>query len=81
MNFLNKLQVAFCPNGEENENLIRFKKILPNVFQDGNYEKLESIMQKVGEIEILPGTGDRCEKPDVIKILRKDIKILQIQME
>ena len=56
-------------------------KCISNVFQDGNSEKLESILQNVREIEILSGVGDWCEMPDVIKILRKDIQNLQIQME
>ena len=78
---LNKLEVAFCPNRENHENLIRVKEKLPNVFQDGNSENLESIFQSVRELEILSGVGDCCEIPDVIKNLRKDIKILQIQRE
>ena len=61
--------------------MIRVKKILPNVFKDGDSEKLESILQNVREIEILSGVGDWREIPDVIKILRKDIKNLQIQIE
>ena len=81
LNFLNKLEVAFCPNREDLENLIRVKKILTNVFQDGNSEKLECILQNLREIEVLSGVGDWCEIPDVIKILRKDIKNLQIQKE
>ena len=81
LNFLNKLEVAFCPNREDLENLIRVIEILTNVFQHGNSENLECILQNVREIEILSGVGDWCEIPDVIKILRKDIKILQIQME
>ena len=81
MKFLNKLEVAFCPNGEDHENLIRVKEILTEVFQDGNSEKLESKLQNVREIEILSGAGDWCEIPDVTKNLRKDIKFLQIQME
>ena len=81
LNFSNKLEVAFCPNREDHENLIRVKEILTNVFQDGNSENLESILQNVREIEILSGTVDWCEIPDVIKILRKDIKILKIQLE
>ena len=81
LNFLNKLEVAFCPNRKDHENLIRVKEILTNVFQDGISEKIESILQNVREIEILPGAGDWCEIPDVTKVLSKDIKILQIQME
>ena len=81
LNFLNKLEVAFCPNREDHENLIRVKEILKNVFQDGNSEKIESILQNVREIEILSGVGDWCEITDVIKLLRNDIKILQIEME
>ena len=81
LNFLNKLEVAFCPNREDHENLIRVKEILKNVFQDGNSEKIESILQNVREIEILSGVGDWCEITDVIKLLRNDIKILQIELE
>ena len=32
------------------------------------------------EIETLSGAGDWREIPDVVKILRKDVKILQIQL-
>ena len=46
LNFLNTLEVAFCPNREDLENSIRVKEILTNVFQDGNSEKLKSILQK-----------------------------------
>ena len=67
--------------GEDHENLIRVKEKLTNVFQDGNSEKLESILQSVRELEILSGVGDWGEIPDVIKILRKAIKSLQIQRE
>ena len=81
LNFLNKLEVAFCPNGADHENLIRVKEMLTNVFQDGDSEKLESMLQNVRKIEILSGVGDWREIPGVIKILRKDIKFLQIQME
>ena len=38
LNFLSKLEVAFCPNREDHENLIRVKEILTNVFQDANCE-------------------------------------------
>ena len=78
---MKKLQVAFCPNGEDHENLIRVKEILLNVFQDGNSEKKESMLQNVRENEILSGVGDWREIPHVTKNLRKDNKILQIQME
>ena len=63
--FLSKLEVAFCPNREDHENLIRVKEILTNVFQIGISEKLESILQNVREIEILSGAGDWRETPDV----------------
>ena len=81
MHFLHNLEVAFCPNGEDHEILIRVKEILTNVFQGGNSEKLESILQNVREIEILSEVGDWREIPDVNKNLRKDIKNLEIQME
>ena len=80
LNFLNKLELAFCPSREDHENLIRVKEILTNLSQDNNSEKLESMLQNVREIELLPGAGDWREITDVIKILRKDIEILQIQM-
>ena len=44
LNFLHKLEVAFCPNREDHEKLIRVKEKLTNLFQDGNSEKLESIL-------------------------------------
>ena len=81
LNFLKKLEVAFCPTREDHENLIPVTGILTNLFQDDKSEKLESISQNVREIEILSGAGDWREIPDVIKVLRKDIKMLQIQME
>ena len=81
LKFLNKLEIAFCPSREDHENLIRVKERLTNLFQGGNSEKLESILKNVEEIEILSGAGDWRGIPDVIKILRRDIKILQIQME
>ena len=81
LNFLSKLEISFCLNTEDHENLIAVKEIITKVFQDGNSEKLESILQNVREIEILSGVGDWCEIPDVIKILLKDIKFLQIQLE
>ena len=79
LNFLNKLEVAFCPTREDHENLIGVKEILTKLFPDDNSEKLESILQNVREIEILSGPGDWHEIPYVNKILRKDVKILQIQ--
>ena len=79
--FLNKLEVAFCPNRENHENLGRVREKLTNVIQEGNSEKLDGLLQKVREIENLYGAGDWCEIHDVIKILRKDIKFLQIQLE
>ena len=79
-NFLNKYEVSFCPTMEDHENLIRVKEILTNLFQDDNFEKLERILINVKEIEILSGASDWREIPDVVKILPKGIKILQIQM-
>ena len=38
------------------------------------------MLQNVREIEILSGAGDWLEIPDVVKILRKDNKNLEIQM-
>ena len=81
LNFLNKLEVAFSPNREDHEELIRVKESLTNVFQEGSSEKLEIILQNVREIEFLPGSGDWRETPDVIKFVRKDIINLQIQLE
>ena len=78
---LSKLEVAFCPSLKDHENLIRDKEILTNVLRNGNSEKLETILQNVSDIEILSGAGDLCEIPEVIEILRQDIKFLQIQME
>ena len=80
LNFLNKLEVTFYPTWEDQENLIRVKEIITNFFQDDNSEKLESILQNVREIEILSRAGDWHEIPDVVKILRKNIKVLLIQM-
>ena len=73
-NFLNKLEVDVYTTMEGNEEL------LTNLFQHDNSEKLESILQNVKEIEILYLAGDWKEISDVVKILRKDIKILRIQM-
>ena len=61
--------------------MIAVKEILTIVFQDGNSEKLESILQNVREVETLSGVGDWCEILDIIKIPRKDIKTSQIQVE
>ena len=61
------------------DDLIRLGEVLTRLFQDGNSEKLESVMHNVREIEILFGASDWCETPDIVKILREDIKILQIQ--
>ena len=65
---------------ESNKDLIGVKEILTNLFQDDNSEKIESILRKIREIDILYCAGDWREIPDAVKILRKDIKILQIQM-
>ena len=78
LNFLNKVQVAFCPSREHHENLVQVIEILTNLFQDNNSEKLENMLQNVREIELLSGAGDWHEITDVIKFLRKDFKILQI---
>ena len=80
LNFLNKLEVDVFTTIEDNKDLIRVKEILTNLFQDDSSEKLESILENVREIEILSLAGDWRKIPHVVKILRKDNKILQTQM-
>ena len=79
LNFLNNLEIDVFTTIEGIKDLIQVKEILTNIFQDDNSKKLESIMKNVREIEILYFAGDWGEIPDVVKILRKHNKILQIQ--
>ena len=65
---------------EDNEDLIRVKELLPNLFQVVNYEKLKSMLENVKEIDILYRAGDWSEILDLVKILHKDIKTLQTQL-
>ena len=76
---LNEVGNACCPILDDYKNLIRVKGILTNLFQDDNSEKMESMLGNVEEVDILYRVGDLRKIPDVVKILRKDNKNLQIQ--
>ena len=80
LKFLNKLKVDVFTTMEGNEGLIRVKEILSILFQDDNSEKLQRILENVREVEVLYLAGDWREISDVVRILRKDNKFLQIEM-
>ena len=80
LNFLSKLEFDVFTTMGGNEDSLRVKQILPNLFQDGNCVKLKSMWGNLEEIDILYRAGDWHERPGVVRILGKDIKILQLQM-
>ena len=47
LTFLNNLELDVFTTMKGNDNLIRIKEILANFFQDGNSEKLESMLGNV----------------------------------
>ena len=65
---------------EDNEDLLRVKEILTNLFHDGISEKLETMLGNLEKVDILYRLGDWHEISGVVKLLRKDIKILQFKM-
>ena len=75
-NFLNKMENAFLLTIEDEENFERVKTVLTNLFQDVNSEKLENFLGNVRMIDVLIRGGDAKEVPDLVKVLRKDIKEL-----
>ena len=75
-NFLNKMENAIYMTMEDMENYKRVKTVITNLFQDVNSEKLEKFLKNVRMIKTLIIAGDAKEVPDVVKILREDIKEL-----
>ena len=70
------MENAFYLTIEDVENFKRVKTVLTDLFQDVNSKKLENILENVRMIKILIRAGDSEEVPDVVKVLRKDIKEL-----
>ena len=68
------MEVAFYLTSEVHENLIGVKEILTNLFQDVNSEKLKSVLENVGDVDMPYRAGDWREFTDVVKILCDDVR-------
>ena len=76
LNFLNDSENAFYYTRDGFEILIRAEEKLANFFQDVNSGKLENVLKNVRELDTLGRVGWFREIPDVVKLLREDIKVL-----
>ena len=70
------MENAFEITVEDKEIFKRVEKVLANLFQDVDSEKLENILENVRQIKVLFRAGDAKEVPGVVEILREDIKEL-----
>ena len=78
LKFVNKVKDAVFLSSEDEENLIRIRKVVTNFFQDVNSKKLGSNLENVRMLGILSAAGDWCtsdlESSKIIEILCEDIK-------
>ena len=82
------MENAFEITIEDKEIFKRVEKVVANLFQDVNSEKLEYILKIVKQNKNLVRAGDAKEVPGVVKILRegnkelyKEYRIKNIQNE
>ena len=76
LNFLSKIDGDFYFTNEDDENLIRVKEVITNLFQDVNFKKIDNVLENIRHLDVLLRAGDSNEVPNVVKVLCEDIKEL-----